>query len=372
MSPDRTSTKPTASSHRAPRGYLAVVGLVWAALLALGLLGHADPFFRPWERLTRDDAWTFTPGQRVEMRAVGDLARVRGVGALEHGREVVFSTDRWGFRNPDLPTLPDVVVVGDSYVAGSGMTDDDTVTARLSEHLGRPVYNYALETRAAATLLLMDGRFAEHPPRVVIFAPVARAAQPLPARMAPAPSRPEGLEAPAELLSRWLTGLQRDNGVSRLAVDTQQGLRYRFLGLPDMIYPDGEPALALTLAHQRLLTSAEERSAEGVVVSVLALAQALARRGTVLVFSPIPESGTIYPELFPLADRERLATPAFLDVVMSHVARAGVVTVDLRPTFRDHRSPYLYQRDDSHWGPLATDLAARVWAQVPAVRAAPR
>lgn len=366
------STPPTASSRPAPRAYLATVALVWAALLTLGLIGHADPYFRPWEQLTREDTWTFTPNQRIEMRTVGDLARVRGISALEHGRDVVFSTDRWGFRNPDRPTVPDVVVVGDSYVAGSGMTDDDTVTARLSEYLGRPVYNYALETRAAAILLLMDGRFAEHPPRVVIYAPVARTLRPLPARMAPTPSRPEGLDSTVEQLSRWLAGLQRDNGVSRLAVDTQQGLRYRTLGLPDIIYPDGEPALALSLARQRLLVRAEERRAETVAVSVLAFAQALARRGTVLVFSPIPESGSIYPELFPLADQNRLAEPAFLDVVMSYVARAGVATIDLRPALREQRSPYLYQRDDSHWAPRATDLTARVWAQVPAVQAATR
>ena len=95
-----------------------------------------------------------------------------------------------------------------------------------------------------------------------------------------------------------------------------------------------------------------------------------AKRGTRFVFSPIPESGTIYPELFPPEAQARLARPSYLDQVLARAEAQGVPAVDLRPPLRASRWPYLYLRDDSHWAPRAADLCAQAWAESPPVRAA--
>src|SRR5262247_2421093 len=58
-------------------------------------------------------------------RASGDLAALSNRPALREFRREVFTTDAHGFRNPDI------VVFGDSFAAGSGVSDDETLSAQL-------------------------------------------------------------------------------------------------------------------------------------------------------------------------------------------------------------------------------------------------
>jgi hypothetical protein len=366
------SQSPETHEHSAARSYLGLVGAVWVALFLISLVGYASPEFRPWENVQSETQWAFRPEVNLKMRAVGDLGHVRGVAELQRPREVVFSTDRYGFRNPDAlaAKVPRVVVVGDSYVAGSGLSDEHTVASRLGIALGEPVYNYGLETGYSPVLLLMDMRFQRRPPRLVIYAPVARFTRPLPPRVPGAPPQPNAWASVGEHVKRWVSGSQRDNGLRQLAVRSYQTLRYRLGSRPHVISPEGDPALVLSLSRQGLCVSAESRNVEVVAAGVAALSRAWAQRGTRFVFSPIPESGTIYPDLFPPRERATLARPSFLDRLLARTTELGVTTIDLRPSFRAARDPYLYLRDDSHWNPRGTQVAATRWAEEPALRAA--
>jgi hypothetical protein len=73
------------------------------------------------------------------------------------------------------------------------------------------------------------------------------------------------------------------------------------------------------------------------------------------VFAPVPESGTIYPEIFLEVDRRRIASPSFFELLLAR-SRAG--GVDLRPMFRENAWPYLYQHDDTHWNGRAVAWTA--------------
>jgi len=52
-----------------------------------------------------------------------------------------FSTDSQGFRNPADLTRADVVMIGDSYVEGAYVSDEETAAARLHELTGQNVAN---------------------------------------------------------------------------------------------------------------------------------------------------------------------------------------------------------------------------------------
>lgn len=54
---------------------------------------------------------------------------------------LVFSTDRNGFRNSGVLQRAAVALIGDSYVEGWGVSDDETAAARLSQKIGQPVAN---------------------------------------------------------------------------------------------------------------------------------------------------------------------------------------------------------------------------------------
>jgi hypothetical protein len=54
---------------------------------------------------------------------------------------LVFTYDQWGYRNPVGLEKADAILIGDSYVEGWYVSDDQTVSRRLQIHLERPVAN---------------------------------------------------------------------------------------------------------------------------------------------------------------------------------------------------------------------------------------
>src|SRR5262249_12973064 len=57
-----------------------------------------------------------------------------------------FKTDRHGFRNPDeiLPSRGKAMLLGDSFVQGYWLGDNETISARLRAMYGDYVYNFGV------------------------------------------------------------------------------------------------------------------------------------------------------------------------------------------------------------------------------------
>ena len=55
--------------------------------------------------------------------------------------DIELTTDRFGYRNKDIQDQYDIVVVGDSFVAGSQVSDHQAWPVRLAEHTDQSVYN---------------------------------------------------------------------------------------------------------------------------------------------------------------------------------------------------------------------------------------
>jgi len=130
------------------------MGRVAPRLVLLACLGdvgmrlpRVDPWtFRGWEALSayRSPAAPFEASRRYyKADSYGDLAAMGNLPELRQYRPELFTTDALGFRNPaEAPSRPPTaIVVGDSFAVGSGVSDDETVTSRLSALLGCPVYN---------------------------------------------------------------------------------------------------------------------------------------------------------------------------------------------------------------------------------------
>lgn len=128
--------------HVIPR-LLVAVCLVDLALRFVSI----DPLtFRAWEALRRyrPPGAAFEPNRRYyNPRSYGDLASIGNHPELRRYRTEVFTTDALGFRNPPhlLDAEVDAILVGDSFVVGSGVNDDETLSSRLSELGGCAVYN---------------------------------------------------------------------------------------------------------------------------------------------------------------------------------------------------------------------------------------
>ncbi|MEM7410083.1 MAG: hypothetical protein AAF430_07620 [Myxococcota bacterium] len=355
------------------RRFVLVFLALWTALGAVSLVRFDAPEFRAWEHLYDPDQHRFAPERRIVMQEIGDLGYRTWNRAWQAPRDTAFTTDRFGYRNLEAETHPRIVVIGDSYVAGAGLSDDETVTARLSAALGVPVYNFAGENLNAPALFLREPRFGRQPPDVVIWAPVARGIAPRPLFFRPPDEAEPGLfesvqtagAAVEASLGRVAERLNRDNGLVRESRFALQGALARWRGDPLLrTLPSGEQVLALDLVDQGLTTPPEARDVAQCIEMVAALSHVLRQAGVRFVFSPVPESGTIYPELFPEAERRARPTPPFLEQLLAGVRARGVEVVDLSRAFEASRWPYLYLPDDSHWNARATQLAAASWAEV--------
>src|SRR5882757_5935831 len=147
------SSSDVAAGARTP-GRRLRIGVVVPGLLALVAVADmalrfasVDPLtFRAWEALSRfrPPGAPFEPNrQYYRKESYGDAA---AMGNLPEAREYHaerFTTDARGFRNVStVPSaVPAVIVTGDSFAVGSGVSDADTLPSMLGRFLGCAVYN---------------------------------------------------------------------------------------------------------------------------------------------------------------------------------------------------------------------------------------
>src|SRR5713226_1820063 len=126
---------------------LLVVCLVDASLRFMSI----DPLtFRAWEAMTRYRPLgaAFEPDRHYSNeRAYGDSAAMGNLPALRQYRRETFTTDALGFRNVAVRRSEPVaaILIGDSFAVGSGVSDEETLSSRLTRLAGCTVYNAGSE-----------------------------------------------------------------------------------------------------------------------------------------------------------------------------------------------------------------------------------
>jgi hypothetical protein len=88
--------------------------------------------------------WRFDPNLNISGISFGDLAGRSRDPNLRELRTVVFQTDAAGFRNIHNGKGIDLVVLGDSFGAGLGTTQDNIFATLLETRYGMHVYNLSL------------------------------------------------------------------------------------------------------------------------------------------------------------------------------------------------------------------------------------
>ena len=125
---------------------LATITLLYS--LALTLTGFDNAiYFRPDERLStfdyRHNHRIFRPGARLDMRMPqGDLQSMTSIKIAEP-RDVHYRIDSYGFRNDADYQGQKYLLVGDSFVVGTGNTQSDMISAQLAQDYGLATYNLA-------------------------------------------------------------------------------------------------------------------------------------------------------------------------------------------------------------------------------------
>lgn len=147
--------------------------LVWGMISGLGL--YDKSCYRPDQMLvTYDmglDGQRHVPDADVTMvQPFGDMGAMSADAAVPRvPREVRFRTDALGFRNDADLAREDVILIGDSFIQGSGSTQEDTLAAVLRSDYGIPSYAMGAPGDLVDYVARAKAHAANHQAPVLVF-----------------------------------------------------------------------------------------------------------------------------------------------------------------------------------------------------------
>jgi len=320
--------------------------------------------FRAWEALVvrkfRDLLpGPFYPNMKIEKIEEGDLAHHTQF-AIK--RKVDWITDRYGFRKENTPKSPEIVIVGDSNIAGGGLSQEKTISEVLEDQLKIPVYPLA---PARIQTFLKTKRFKDHPPKIVILGAVERELIYL---------------SPVKFKQRY----EKESQIFKSVKDVREGRRFQTIIVffdriaktnmlhafrahlrrmvsskrdinPQYVHSKFGPIFFLQGAEANKEIPKERRNQ--VIEVVKNYHNALKSRGIRFIFLPIPEKENLFHDLL------KTPRPTFLEQVIVQLKKEGIDTIDTQKAFEEayqKEQTLLYQSDDTHWSKEGVSLAAKL------------
>lgn len=351
-------------------------GLLAAALILEILLWLAGPGFlhrSPHEMLATFDYrrghGRYQPHRQVDMdMPFGDMVGLDRTtkDAIAQPRRVRFRTDSLGFRNDGDYAGEKVLLVGDSFIAGSGGDQADLLSAQLRRDYGIPAYNLAFPGEVHSYVRYVQSFFQTHPgeARVLLFLfegndfPIPKPRRAAPAASAtPAPSaleiyRKEFQQSLKELLVyrfgfslyHMVNKRLRPQDYGRVTVLKVRGPENLYLG-----FLNGYVAVTRRAAYD----GGEEFAAK------------LARiqdRLAGLFF--IPTKFRVYYDFLEINPRPALPN-AHWDYLKKQAGALGIRCVDLTGPLKEESRRLLpegkltFWKDDTHWNRYGMAVATR-------------
>ena len=344
--------------------------------------------FRAWETLARYHAACapFRANAHYENPlSYGDLTALGNLPRYRQYRQEIFSTDAFGFRRNSGVNSPaqkfDILVVGDSFMVGAGVNDDETLPAALERHLGVGVYNGAAGFDVHATLndILFLAQRLNIVRGTVLYEYYQRHDLPLGQYLMSdtAAKNEEGCRNWLTRFSIWYEGFVEK---SPLQIFTQRLFKKLH---DDSILPNtfesevvvktlrnGEPILF----YSRDVATSRLASRRVDISGFKDLAARLEKHNLRLVVLLVPTKYTVYRPLLKDDDSKKVDPSLYLDLVEQSLRAADIPVVNLLKPFRERaredyrKNEYIYWRDDTHWNARGVELAAEEILKQKAIR----
>jgi hypothetical protein len=374
-------TRPTPSRwRRFSLNLLACLGGLLAAGLILEiLLRLAGPGFlyrSPHEMLATFDYrlghGRYQPDRQVDMlMPYGDMVGLDQTtkGAIAQPRRVRFRTDSQGFRNDRDYTDEKVLLVGDSFIAGSGGDQEDLLSAKLRRDYGIPAYNLAFPGELHSYVRYVQGFFKTHPSeaRVLLFLyegndfPQAKPRRAAPAAAAAAEaSAPSAFEIHRKEFQQSLKELLVYRFGFSLYHIVNKKLRPQDYGQVTVLKVRGAGDLYLGFLNGYIAVT-RRAAYDGGEEFPVKLARIRDRLGGIFF---IPTKFRVYYDFLEINPRPSLPNAQW-DYLKEQAAALGIRCVDLTGPLQEESRRLLpegkltFWKDDSHWNGYGMAVAAR-------------
>lgn len=318
-------------------------------LMVVEVLLPANTFsFRPWEGLkysTKVATYCqFYPNETVEMDAVGDLAHHTDKAMV---RKEYWKTDKLGYRNDAFIEQADILFIGDSFIAGTGLTQDDLLSNKLRGKFSDSlkIYNMAPSSFTKFDYFLRSGVVKK--PKMIVFFNVER-------------HLPESfyLKSASGFKSKFV----HSETYGQLSAVVDKAFRFSSLKWLNArihhYYGNGHPALGdssvffLEGSTQKHNPSDLNRS----VRTIKRYQRYCDSLNIQFLYVPMPDKETVYFEQVPFKKQPDYLVR--LDSVLHAANIRTINTLTLYNAFRKTHQALLYQPDDSHWNPNGTELVS--------------
>ena len=310
--------------------------------------------YRPWEAIvfkTRmGNGKCFYPEMQISMTSVGDLCHHT---PWEVKKYETWTTDALGYRNDSVITSPDIIIIGDSFITGSGLVQDSTLVNLIETLSDNTATAYAIAPGIFQdyTDFYNAGTFKK--PKLLVFSIVERHVPPV---YDPSAVKKQGM------MKKVLNTLEKyhlNKFIDRLfKMNSIEWAKSRLLGYTGIGVPGKEGSRMFFLTGKALQHNDEE------LYSTLEAVQTYKNYcdslGIDFLFLPIPDKESVYYENVPFEKQ-----PDYLFQLDSLVKANNINTINVLKIFNEYRSgsrELLYHLDDTHWNALGVNLTAEaVW-----------
>lgn len=328
--------------------------------------------FRPWEALVVERFHSVLPGPFYPNMELTMIAE----GGLGHhteyavGKKVKWITDRYGYRKRNENVdIYEIVVIGDSHVAGAALTQDDMYSEQLERSTRFKVYPLA---PASINTFLNSSRFKNNPPDIVIFEIGEHKITRLPDVQVienDAGGR-IGIKSAVEIFFRKNQRL----AVLCDRISKRIMLRYfvKTISSPKkrlpLVFKSFFPRYSKMARRQKqpkilfletnVCNNISQKKIDEVVQRIKRYKEALNERGIRFIFFPMPEKENIYWKKFALKKE-----PVFLQRLIHRLKKEEVEVIDVEMTFKkasEENGVLFYHTDDTHWNAAGVGLAVEV------------
>ncbi len=265
-------------------------------------------------------------------------------------KDVIWHTDEWGYRNNTAFSNYDIVVTGDSNIAGSTLSQNQTFANSLMEISNFSVYSYS---PADINNYLSEKRFIDNPPKIIILASIEREISGLPKINPPQNIKNNKKILFIEKTEDFFDQMLKFSFYREFLAKTTGLLFHR-----DLIVNDKTGMLFFKAAlDARTLNLNNFNETISVIKEYN---NYFSDKNIRFIFLPIPDKESVYSAQLPEEYKEYRKYDNYLPKLITELKKENIEVVDIYIPFTNKNDFIFYNLDDTHWNYNAVKLTSNI------------